>query len=210
MAQMICPFARRDKDGSLRLQVRALGDAARGRLEGSSAQIFLRRPGALAFAGSIRLSGAALLIWVFPFVILLSSLANHQIDTDLSWHAALNRQGAVIVSQLSGPPLPLGRRDRDRVDSGRRRHHSRGPFPSVTCERVVGQQRLGWKDVLRFAAWAGVLFGFLVISDSRLCGTIGVVSRMVWFIAVGAVILLCAVADATWNQRTGRSSGAKA
>jgi hypothetical protein len=32
----------------------------------------------------------------------------------------------------------------------------------VTCERVVGQQHRGWKDVLRFAAWAGVLFGFLV------------------------------------------------
>jgi hypothetical protein len=80
----------------------------------------------------------------------------------------------------------------------------------VTCERVVGQQRLGWKDVLRFAAWAGVLFGFLVISDSRLCGTIGVVSRMVWFIAVGAVIVLGAVADASWHQRKGRSSGAKA
>jgi hypothetical protein len=78
MAQMICPSARRAKDGSLRLQVRALGDAARGRLEGSSAQIFFRRPGALAFAGSIMLFGAALLIWVLPFVILLGSLANHR------------------------------------------------------------------------------------------------------------------------------------
>jgi|HubBroStandDraft_4_1064222.scaffolds.fasta_scaffold266148_1 hypothetical protein len=107
-APMIYPSARRDKDGLLRLQVRALGDAARGRLEGSSAQIFLRRPGALAFAGSIRLSGAALLIWVFPFVILPSSLANHQIDTDLSWHAALNRQGAVIVSQLSRSSPAIG------------------------------------------------------------------------------------------------------
>jgi hypothetical protein len=41
---------------------------------------------------------------------LLSSLADHRIDTDLSRHIGLNRRGAVIVSQLSrsspaiGPP----------------------------------------------------------------------------------------------------------
>jgi hypothetical protein len=33
---------------------------------------------------------------------------------------------------------------------------------------------------------------------------------MVWFIAVGAVVVLGAVAGATWNQRNGRSSGARA
>ena len=47
--------------------------------------------------------GAALLISVLPFVILLSFLANHRIDTDLSRHTGLNRQGAVIVSQLFRP-----------------------------------------------------------------------------------------------------------
>ena len=92
--------ARRGKDASLRLHVRTLVDAARGRFEGSSAQIFLRRLGALDFVHSIMLFGAALLISVLPFVILLSSLANHRIDTDLSRHIGLNRQGARIVSQL--------------------------------------------------------------------------------------------------------------
>jgi hypothetical protein len=48
---------------------------------------------------------------------------------------------------------------------------------------------------------SSVCFSSSVISDSRLYGTIGVVSLMVWFTAVGAVIVLGAVAGATWNQR---------
>jgi hypothetical protein len=91
---------RRDNDGSLRLRVRTLADAARGRYEGSPAQSFLRRLAALDFVNSIILFGSALLISVLPFVILLSSLANHRIDTDLSRHIGLDRQGSLIVSQL--------------------------------------------------------------------------------------------------------------
>lgn len=32
----------------------------------------------------------------------------------------------------------------------------------VIYERVFGQQHRGWRDVLRFVTWAGVLFGVLV------------------------------------------------
>ena len=78
------PSAGQDKDGSARLRVRALAGAARGRFEGSSAQTFLSQLGALDFANSIILFGSALLISVLPFVILLSSLANHRIDADRS------------------------------------------------------------------------------------------------------------------------------
>ena len=55
---------------------------------------FARRLRAVDFFTSVTLSGAALLISVLPFVILLSSLANHQIDTDISRHIGLDRQGA--------------------------------------------------------------------------------------------------------------------
>jgi membrane protein len=140
-------------------------------------------------------------------------------------------------------------------------------------ERVFSQQHRGWRDVLRFLTWAGVLFGVLVtestisehvraggpvaqglvtyagtaaffwwtmhfllagrvpwrllrpavltallwiglglffsaaiISDSRLYGTIGVVfTLLIWFIAIGAVIVLGAVGGATWDQRKGRT-----
>jgi len=74
--------------------------AMQGRFRGSAAQAFLRRLGALDFANSIVLFGASLLLSVLPFIILLSSLANRRIDTDLSRHLGLNHQGARMVSQL--------------------------------------------------------------------------------------------------------------
>ncbi len=279
------PSAGQDKGGSARLRVRALAGAARGRFEGSSAQTFLGQLGALDFTNSIILFGSALLISVLPFVILLSSLANHRIDTDLSRHIGLDRQGALIVSQLfrSSPAhstaavvtaLILATAGTIAVASSLQ----------VIYERVFGQQHRGWKDVLRFVTWAGVLFGVLVadsvisdpvraaggpaiqglviyagvaaffwwtmhfllagrvswrvllrpailtalfwiglelfssvyfsasiISDSRLYGTIGVVfSLMIWFTAIGAVIVLGAVAGATWNQHKGHSRRVRA
>ena len=279
------PSAGQDQDGSARLRVRALAGAARGRFEGSSAQTFLSQLGALDFANSIILFGSALLISVLPFVILLSSLANHRIDADLSRHIGLNREGALIVSQLfrSSPAhstaavvtaLILATAGTIAVASSLQ----------VIYERVFGQQHRGWKDVPRFVTWAGVLFGVLVadsvisdpvraaggpavqglviyagvaaffwwtmhfllagrvswrlllrpailtalfwiglelfssvyfsasiISDSRLYGTIGVVfSLMIWFTAIGAVIVLGAVAGATWNQHKGHSRRARA
>ena len=281
---------RQDKDRSCRLPVRArvgaarrrFVSAARGRFEGSAAQTFLGQLGALDFVNSVVLFGASLLLSVLPFVVLLSSLANHRIDTDLSRHIGLNSQGARIVGQLfrSSPA------------------HSAAPILTalilaaagtmavagslqVIYERVFGQQHRGWRDALRFLTWAGVLFGVLVaesiisgpvraaggpvaqglvtyagtaaflwwtmhfllagrvpwrrllraavvtallrfglglvssvyfssaiISDSRLYGTIGVVfTLLTWLIAIGAVIVLGAVAGATWDQRKGRSRG---
>jgi hypothetical protein len=79
---------------------RILAGAARGRFDGSSAQIFLRQLGALDFVRTIILFGSAVLISVLPFVILISSLANQRIDADLSRHIGLNPEGAHIVSQL--------------------------------------------------------------------------------------------------------------
>jgi membrane protein len=274
------PSARQDEDGSLRLRVRTLADAARGRFNGSSAQIFLRRLGALDFINSIMLFGSALLISVLPFVILLSSLANHRIDTDLSRHIGLNHQGAVIVSQLfrSSPAHSAAAVVTALIFATAGTVAVAGSL-QVIYERVFDQRHRGWKDIPRFVVWVGVLFGALVadsvisspvhaavgpagqglviyagvtgffwwtmhfllagrvpwrpllcpailtalfwiglellssvyfsssvISDSRLYGTIGVVfSLMIWFIAIGAVIVLGAVTGATWNQRKGRS-----
>ena len=77
--------------------------------------------------------------------------------------------------------------------------------------------RVSWRLLLRPAIltvlfWIGLelfssfYFSASVISDSKLYGTIGVVfSLMIWFIAIGAVIALGAVAGATWSQRKGHS-----
>ena len=278
------PPARQDDHGSPRPPSRTLAAAARGRFEGSPAQIFLRQLGALDFANSIVLFGASLLISVLPFVILMSSLANHRIDTDLSRHIGLNSQGALIVSQLfrSSPAHSIAAMVTALILAVAGTMAVASSLQMI-YERVFGQPHRGWKDVLRFATWVGVLFGFLVadsvisdpvhalagpvgqglvtyigvaaffwwtmyfllagrvswrrlirpailtallwvglelfslvyfsssvISDSRLYGTIGVVfSLMVWFIAIGAVIVLGAAAGATWDQYKGRSGDAR-
>jgi len=68
-------------------------------LRGISGPDFVKRLGAVDFVNSIVLFGASLLLSVLPFIILLSSIANHRIDTDLSRHIGLNHEGAAIVSQ---------------------------------------------------------------------------------------------------------------
>ena len=76
-----------------------------------------------------------------------------------------------------------------------------------------------WRRLIRAAMltalfWIGlelfssVYFSAAIISDSRLSGTIGVIfTLLTWFIAIGAVIVLGAVAGATWDQRKGRAGG---
>ena len=157
------PSAAQDKGGSLRLRVRALAGAARDRFEGSSAQVFLGRLGALDFANSIVLFGSALLISVLPFVILLSSLANDRIDTDLSRHIGLDRQGALIVSQLfrSSPAHSTAAIVTALILATAGTIAVAGSLQGI-YERVFGQPHRGWRDALRFLTWTGVLFGVLV------------------------------------------------
>jgi membrane protein len=264
---------------TLRPRARALAGAARGRFDGSPVQLFLRQLGALDVVNTSVLFGAALLISVLPFIILLSSLANHRIDTDLSRHIGLDRQGALIVSQLfRSSPADSAAGIVSALIFATAGTLAVADSLQVIYERVFGYPHRGWKDVPRFAAWSGVLFGVLVaesvisepvraavgpigqglvryagvaaffcwtmhfllagrvrwrqlvrpailtalfwvglelfsaayfsrtiISDSRLYGTIGVVfSLMIWFVAIGAVIVLGAAAGATWNQQKGR------
>ena len=73
--------------------------------------------------------------------------------------------------------------------------------------------RVAWHTLLRSAVITGVLYGGLgvfskfyfsgtIISDSKTYGTIGAIfGLMTWFIAIGAVILLGAVAGAVWEDR---------
>jgi membrane protein len=255
---------------------RRLVNAARARFEGSAAQAFLGRLGALDFVNSIVLFGASLLLSVLPFIILLSSLANHRVDTDLSRHIGLNSAGARIVGQLfrSSPAHSAVPIATALILAAAGTMAVAGSLQAI-YEQVFGQPRRGWRDALRFLTWVGVLFGVLVtesvisgpvraaggpvaqglvtyagtaaffwwtmqfllagrvpwrrlihaalltalfwiglevfsavyfsaaiISDSRLYGPIGVVfTLLTWFIAIGAVIMLGAVAGATWDQR---------
>ena len=265
-----------------RVRARALADTARHRFDGSPAQTFVNQLGALDFVNTSVVFGAALLTSVLPFIILLSTLANHRIDSDLSRHIGVNRQGALVVSQLfrSSPAHPVAEIVTALIFAAAGTMAVASSL-QVIYERVFGLPHRGWKDAPRFAAWAGVLFGVLVaesvishpvhaavgsvgewlvtyagvaaffwwtmhfllagrarwrhlvrpailtalfwmglelfsavyfssaiVSDSRLYGTIGVVfSLMIWFIAIGVVIVLGAVAGATWNQHKRRPRG---
>jgi membrane protein len=73
--------------------------------------------------------------------------------------------------------------------------------------------RVAWRTLLPAAVITGVLYGGLgvfskfyfsdtIISDSKTYGTIGAIfGIMTWFIAIGAVIILGAVAGAVWEDR---------
>jgi membrane protein len=73
--------------------------------------------------------------------------------------------------------------------------------------------RVRWRTLLPPAIITGIFFGALgvfskfyfsdtIISDSKTYGTIGAIfGIMTWFIAIGAVIILGAVAGAVWEDR---------
>jgi membrane protein len=73
--------------------------------------------------------------------------------------------------------------------------------------------RVAWRTLLPSAVITGVLYGGLgifskfyfsgtIITDSKTYGTIGAIfGLMTWFIAIGAVIILGAVAGAVWEDR---------
>ena len=164
------PSRREDTDRSSHLPERARPRAARrrfattrGRFEGSAAQNFLRQLRALDVGNSIVLFGSSLLLSVLPFIILLSSLANHRIDTDLSLHIGLNSQGARIISGLfrSSPAHSAAPIVTALILAAAGTMAGAGS-PQVIYERVFGRPHRGWRDVPRFVTWAGVLFGVLV------------------------------------------------
>ena len=79
--------------------------------------------------------------------------------------------------------------------------------------KEVLESRVWWRTLLPSAIITGIFYGALgvfsrfyfsdtIISDSKTYGTIGAIfGIMTWFIAVGAVIILGAVAGAVWEDR---------
>jgi uncharacterized BrkB/YihY/UPF0761 family membrane protein len=158
---------------------------ARDRFEGSLAQSFLQRLKALDFADQAVLFGAGLLVSLLPFVILVvESLAERPVSTAAAggWLAPL-----VTVAIMT-------------------------PFFWWTMHFLLAG-RVAWRTLLPSALITGVFYGGLgvfskfyfsetIISDSKTYGTIGAIfGIMTWFIAIGAVIILGAVAGAAWEDR---------
>lgn len=79
------------------------------RYRGSAVERFFAQLNELDFVDLILIFAASLLLSVLPLVILMASFAGHRIDTDITRHIGLNRQGAQIMSQLfrSSPSHPV-------------------------------------------------------------------------------------------------------
>lgn len=155
--------SRRGGDGSRRLP-RDLVGVVRSRYAGSAAEIFVKRLGALDFFQTVTVFGAVLLLSALPFVIVMSSLANQSIDADLSRHIGLDGEGADIVSELftSSPTYSVSAIVTALIFATAGTMAVASSLQGI-YERAFGQEEhRGWRDLLRYLIWVGVLFGVLV------------------------------------------------
>jgi membrane protein len=138
--------------------------AARARYERSWVRDLIGQLNALEFFEWTTVFGAELLWSALPFLILLSSLANHRIEDDLSAHIGLDQQGTHIVEGLF------------------RSSPSHAFFPVATgllfsfagivavvaslqviYERLFGLEHRRWRGFPRYVAWIAVVLGVLVV-----------------------------------------------
>jgi membrane protein len=132
----------------------------------------------------------------------------------LTWIAVLG--GAMVAESLAGQPVSAvtgGGWLAPLVTIG-----IMTPFFWWTMHFLLAG-RMPWRALLPSALITGVLYGGLgefskfyfsstIISDSKTYGTIGAIfSIMTWFIAIGAVIILGAVAGAVWADRGNQQTG---
>jgi membrane protein len=141
--------------------------AARGRYQGSWAEATVAQLRALHMFDWTMIFGAELLWSALPFVILLSSLADHRIDDDLTRHIGLNHRGAQILRSLfrSSPshavvPVLTGFL-----------FTVAGVIAVVSSlqvlyERVFEQEPRGWRDLPRYFAYVTILLAVLVAEGS--------------------------------------------
>jgi membrane protein len=111
--------------------------------------------------------GAQLLWCALPLLIVLSSLANHRLDDDLSRHIGLDRKGAHVVSTLfrSNPSHAVLAIATGLLFSGAGVVSVVASL-QVIYERLFRQERRGWRDLPRYVVWTAVLLTILVIEAS--------------------------------------------
>jgi membrane protein len=166
------PTAGRGSGDGSRRSPRALVRVVQSRFAGSSAESFVKRLGVLNFFETVTVFGAVLLLSALPFIILMSSLANHSIDADLSRHIGLNSQGADIVSELftSSPTDSVSAIVVALIVATVGTMAVASSLQGI-YERAFGQEHRGWRDVFRYLTWVGVLFGVLV-AESVISGPV--------------------------------------
>jgi membrane protein len=169
-----------------------MASAVQSRFPWPAGGIFLRRLGALDFFQTALGFGATLLLSALPFVILVSSLANRQIDSDLSRHIGLNPEGADIVSELfaASPPHSAAAVVTALILAAAGTMAVAGSLQAI-YERSFGQEHRGWRDAFRYFIWVAVLLGAFV-AESAISGTVyhglGPVGRTFFSYLVAAAV----------------------
>jgi membrane protein len=138
---------------------------------------------------------AAELLWsALPLVIVMSSLANHRIDGDLSRHIGLDRQGAHVVSTLfRGTPSHAVLAILSGALICFAGVVSVVESLQVVYERLFRQEHRGWRDFPRYLVWVAVLAAILILEasldgpDRRAGGA--VLQALVTFAVVAAFFL---------------------
>ena len=148
----------------LRERARGRLAAARGRYQGSWIQDLVAQLKVLDLGNWTVIFGAELLWSVLPLLILLSSLADEQIDDDLSRHIGVTGQGVGIVRALfrhsptfSVVPVLTGL-----LFAFLGTIAVAGSI-QVLYERAFGQQQRRWRDIPRSVAWVIVLLAALTV-----------------------------------------------
>jgi membrane protein len=136
---------------------------------------------AVDFSNAVVLLGSTLLLSVLPLLVLLSSLADERIDSDLSRHIGLDRHGAHIVEGLfrTSPAHAAGSLALGIVVAFAGATAFAGSLRSL-YETVFLQESRGWRGLPRLIVWLTALVGALIagaVYDEPLRRGAGVVVR---------------------------------
>jgi membrane protein len=158
------PPADRGNGPSRRDRTRRRLAAAHGRYEGSWVQDFVTQLKVLELGSWTTILGAELLWSVLPLMILLSSLANKRIDTDLSRHIGVTGQGVHVVRALfrNSPTFSVVPILTGLLFAFVGTIAVVGSL-QVLYERAFDQQHRGWRDIPRFVVWLVVLLAALTV-----------------------------------------------
>jgi membrane protein len=136
----------------------------RARFEASALGDLARALGAVDFGNRILLFGANMLLSVLPLIVLLSAIASHRVDVDLSRHLGLSQRGAAIVAGLFRK-APLAFSIGVLLSLVLSAAGTLGVARSVqtTYESAFATTRAsGWRNLLRCVVWAAVTGGLLI------------------------------------------------
>jgi membrane protein len=141
--------------------------AAHGRYEGSWIQAVVTQLKVLDAGKWTTVFGAELLWSMLPLLILLSSLANAEIDGELSRHIGVSGEGAQIVRSLlrNSPIHPLVPILTGLIFAlvGA---ISLANSVQVLYERSFDQPPRGWRDTPRLVVWLVALVGVLAVAGT--------------------------------------------